>query len=68
MGVPGDRKDDLIIRAGEICGRYPDLVYIKEDRDLRGRRPGSGSFDQRRPERSGFTGFHKFIPDEKRSS
>lgn len=66
VGVPGDRKDDLIIRAGEICGRYLDLVYIKEDRDLRGRRPGEvAALIKEGLERSGFTGFHKFIPDEK---
>jgi cyanophycin synthetase len=40
IGVPGDRNDDIILEAGEKAGRYFDLVFIREDRDLRGRPPG----------------------------
>ncbi|NLJ84296.1 MAG: cyanophycin synthetase [Halanaerobiaceae bacterium] len=65
VGVPGDRKDDLIIRAGEICGRYLDLVYIKEDRDLRGRKAGEvAALIEKGLVKSGFTGFYSFIADE----
>lgn len=40
IGVPGDRRDDLIIQAGEVAGARFDQVYIREDKDLRGRAPG----------------------------
>ncbi|SDK04491.1 cyanophycin synthetase [Natronincola ferrireducens] len=40
IGVPGDRTDISILKVGEISGQYFDYVYIKEDKDLRGRKPG----------------------------
>lgn len=40
IGVPGDRTDISIIKIGELSGKYFDMVYIKEDLDLRGRIPG----------------------------
>ncbi|MBS3946775.1 MAG: cyanophycin synthetase [Dethiobacter sp.] len=40
IGVPGDRNNDLIKRCGQVCAHCLDLVIIKEDHDLRGRRPG----------------------------
>ncbi|MFP4660618.1 MAG: cyanophycin synthetase [Halanaerobiales bacterium] len=40
VGLPGDRNDDLIIKAGKIIADYLDVVYIKEDMDLRGRKAG----------------------------
>ncbi len=40
IGVPGDRRKDLIIQAGEVAGAKFDEVYIREDKDLRGRTPG----------------------------
>ena len=40
IGVPGDRNDDIILEAGEKAGCYFDLIFIREDRDLRGRPPG----------------------------
>lgn len=40
VGVPGDRSDELIERAGRIAARGFERVVIKEDEDLRGRRPG----------------------------
>jgi cyanophycin synthetase len=40
VGVPGDRLDKNIAEVGEICGREFDRLYIKEDTDLRGRKPG----------------------------
>ena len=39
IGVPGDRPDINIVKIGEISGRHFDYVYIKEDKDLRGRMP-----------------------------
>lgn len=38
IGVPGDRTDISILKIGELSGKYFDNVYIKEDRDLRGRK------------------------------
>lgn len=40
IGMPGDRDDSSIYRAGEICSKYFAKIYIKEDSDLRGRTPG----------------------------
>ncbi|HUF66838.1 MAG TPA: cyanophycin synthetase [Gemmatimonadaceae bacterium] len=37
--VPGDRRDEDIRRAGELCAGF-DHVILKEDDDLRGREPG----------------------------
>jgi cyanophycin synthetase len=40
IGVPGDRSDELIERAGRIAARGFERIRIKEDEDPRGRRPG----------------------------
>ena len=40
IGVPGDRRDEDIIKVGEIAAKGFDMVYVKEDIDKRGRRPG----------------------------
>ncbi|MCX8130751.1 MAG: cyanophycin synthetase [Clostridia bacterium] len=40
IGVPGDRIDRNVKEIGELCGKVFDKIYIKEDRDLRGRKPG----------------------------
>ncbi|HEX7318287.1 MAG TPA: cyanophycin synthetase [Pyrinomonadaceae bacterium] len=40
VGVPGDRSDELIERAARIAARGFGRIVIKEDKDLRGRRPG----------------------------
>ncbi len=37
IGVPGDRTDINILKLGELSGKYFDQVYIKEDKDSRGR-------------------------------
>ena len=39
IGVPGDRKDDDIVKIGRMAGASFDQVIIKEDHDLRGREP-----------------------------
>lgn len=40
IGMPGDRSDVDIIDTGKLCGSRLDIIYVKEDRDLRGRRTG----------------------------
>ncbi len=40
IGVPGDRCDESIRKVGKLAGRGFDFIYIKEDQDLRGRKPG----------------------------
>ena len=40
VGVPGDRSDELIEQAARIAARGFGRVVVKEDQDLRGRRPG----------------------------
>ena len=40
IGVPGDRTDSSTITIGNMCGNCFDRIYIKEDRDKRGRESG----------------------------
>lgn len=40
VGIPGDRSDGNAIKIGRIAGDNFDYMYIKEDEDLRGRKPG----------------------------
>lgn len=40
IAAPGDRRDDVVINVGRIAGHGFDVIYIKEDADLRGRKPG----------------------------
>ncbi|MGI6066171.1 MAG: cyanophycin synthetase [Bacillota bacterium] len=40
IGMPGDRTDESIRKVGELCGPVFSRIYIKEDQDLRGRKPG----------------------------
>lgn len=40
IAAPGDRRDDVIANIGRIAGRGFDLIVIKEDDDLRGRKSG----------------------------
>lgn len=40
MGLPGDRTDEIIQASARIAARAFDRVIIREDSDLRGRRPG----------------------------
>lgn len=41
IGTPGDRTDSSTITIGNMCGNCFDRIYIKEDRDRRGREPGA---------------------------
>lgn len=40
IGAAGDRTDDTLLSLGRIAGKHFDRLYIKEDRDLRGRAKG----------------------------
>ncbi|MBV7272372.1 cyanophycin synthetase [Clostridiaceae bacterium UIB06] len=40
IGVPGDRTDSSVEEVGKISGENFDYVYIKEDKDRRGRKMG----------------------------
>lgn len=40
IAAPGDRRDDITVNVGRIAGHGFDYIYIKEDSDLRGRKPG----------------------------
>lgn len=40
IGMPGDRLERSIREVGRICSKVFSKVYIKEDKDLRGRYPG----------------------------
>lgn len=40
IGVPGDRLEEDMREVGRICAGVFDRIYIKEDKDLRGRKPG----------------------------
>lgn len=40
IGMPGDRTDKSIREGGVVCGSWFSRIYVKEDRDLRGRKPG----------------------------
>ena len=40
IGVPGDRSDSVINKIGTMCGNVMNNIYIKEDKDKRGRKEG----------------------------
>src|SRR5262249_54374108 len=40
VSAPGDRRDEDILALGRIAAGAFDLVLLREDDDLRGRRPG----------------------------
>jgi cyanophycin synthetase len=40
IGVPGDRDDRIIDRAARVAAQGFNRVIVREDRDLRGRKPG----------------------------
>lgn len=40
IGMPGDRPDDAVKTAGTLAAKTFDMIYIKEDTDLRGRKSG----------------------------
>ncbi|MBX4258792.1 cyanophycin synthetase [Clostridium estertheticum] len=40
IGIPGDRSDTNILDVGKCAGKNFDYIYIKEDKDRRGRGKG----------------------------
>lgn len=40
LGVPGDRSDEMIGQSGHAAARVFDKIILREDADLRERRPG----------------------------
>jgi cyanophycin synthetase len=40
IGLPGDRDNSLIVHAGRVAARGFHRIIIREDHDLRGRKPG----------------------------
>ncbi|TYP51655.1 cyanophycin synthetase [Thermosediminibacter litoriperuensis] len=40
IASPGDRRDDAIVKLGQVAGKGFQRIIIKEDEDLRGRKPG----------------------------
>jgi len=43
IGMPGDRLDKAIFEVGQVAGHVFAKLYIKEDKDLRGRSPGEAA-------------------------
>ena len=39
IGAPGDRRDEDIIELGQLAAKMFARIFIKEDKDLRGREP-----------------------------
>ncbi len=40
VGLPGDRNDQIVKNFAKEAAKGFDLLYVKEDHDLRGRQPG----------------------------
>lgn len=40
IAAPGDRRNEMIFSLGLAAGQGFDYLYVKEDADLRGRKPG----------------------------
>ena len=40
IATPGDRRDDDMRDLGKVAARYFDEIIIREDKNLRGRKPG----------------------------
>jgi cyanophycin synthetase len=43
IGIPGDRRDDDMREFGAIAARSFDVIHVREDANLRGRRPGDAA-------------------------
>ncbi|MGI8929520.1 MAG: cyanophycin synthetase [Candidatus Limnocylindrales bacterium] len=43
IGIPGDRRDDDHHEYGRLAGHAFDVVVVREDKNLRGRKPGEGA-------------------------
>ena len=66
IGIPGDRKDNMALSVGKLCGKCIDKIYIKEDRDKRGRKKEEmARLLEKGVLLSGEKKFYKIILDEK---
>lgn len=66
IGIPGDRKDNMALSVGKLCGKYIDRIYIKEDGDKRGRKKEEmARLLEKGVLLSGEKKFYKIILDEK---
>ena len=66
IGIPGDRNDNMALSVGKLCGKYIDKIYIKEDRDKRGRKKEEmARLLEKGVLLSGEKKFYKIILDEK---
>jgi cyanophycin synthetase len=43
IATPGDRRDEDMRELGRVAAQYFDDVIIREDRNLRGRKPGENA-------------------------
>ena len=43
IGIPGDRRDDDHQEYGRLAGHAFDVVIVRQDRNLRGRKSGEGA-------------------------
>jgi len=43
IGIPGDRRDEDHVEYGRLAGNSFDEVIVREDKNLRGRKPGEGA-------------------------
>jgi len=58
IGVPGDRQDESVKKVGALCGQHFQKLIIKEDADLRGRKPGVYSLTSTLAFKGGFHYLH----------
>ncbi|MGM9978694.1 MAG: cyanophycin synthetase [Clostridium sp.] len=66
IGIPGDRKNNMALSVGKLCGKYIDRIYIKEDGDKRGRKKEEmARLLEKGVLLSGEKKFYKIILDEK---
>ncbi len=65
ISLPGDRSDDLIESTGRSIHSYFDRFILKDDQDLRGRKPGEVASRLKKGIESAETGpVCELIPDE----
>jgi cyanophycin synthetase len=43
IGIPGDRRDEDMIEYGRLAAQSFDEIYVREDANLRGRKPGESA-------------------------
>ena len=43
IGIPGDRRDEDHREYGRLAGHAFDTIVVREDKNLRGRKPGESA-------------------------